>query len=195
MRKVEIELPPFPAIVNPKHILEIGAVKPAEGYPDIITDIKDPNCALQQNGIDLRLADAAVAAGSTSFFVDKKKDVRCDYHAIPINSDSTFLFQPGKQYAVDFMENIDVPKDMAAYLFLRSSVNRYSGVFMTGLYDAGFRGRLGGIFRPFISTRIEAGFRLAQVVFFYADSNRPYSGQYQDQVSQAKRADSKDENF
>ncbi len=181
MRKVEIDLPPFPAIVNPKHILEIGAVRPAEGCPPIITDITDPNCALQQNGIDLRLDDAALAAGCTNFFVDKKRDRRCDYHQVFINSDNTFNFQPGKQYSLDFMEWIEVPENMAAYLFLRSSVNRFSGTVFTGLWDAGFKGRLGGIFRPSVLTNVERGFRMAQVVFFYSDSYRTYEGQYQNQ--------------
>lgn len=182
-RKVEIELPPMATIVNPKHILEIGAVRPAEGFPGIITDTADPNCALQQNGIDLRLASVAIAAGGTSFFVDKRRDVRCEYHEIPINNDNTFAFRVGQQYSVDFMEWIEVPKDMAAYMFLRSSVNRFSGTVFTGLWDAGFKGRLGGIYRPSVLTRIEYGFRMAQIVFFYSDSHRMYEGQYQNQLS------------
>jgi deoxycytidine triphosphate deaminase len=172
------------AIVNPKWILDEGYVKPFEGSPPIITDPNDEECALQQNGIDLRLDTVQVADGATRFSLYKKKDARCNYLQLEPDANNDFLFFPGKQYALDCMEWIDIPQGTAAYLFMRSSVNRYSGMFFTGLWDAGFRGRLGGIFRPYIATTVERGVRMAQVVFFRADSHRPYEGQYQDQKTQ-----------
>jgi len=172
------------AIINPHIILEMGAVKPLEGRSPIITDPKDGECALQQNGIDLRLDEVQVADGATTFTLYKKQDIRCKYYNLEPDADNIFRLYPTKQYALDFMEWIEVPKGMAAYLFVRSSLNRYSGMFLTGLYDAGFKGRIGGIFRPYISTFIERGCRVAQVVFFTADSHRIYEGQYQDQRRQ-----------
>ena len=176
--------PPQAAIVNPKHILDIGAVRPYEGRPVIITDPKDGECALQQNGIDLRLDEVQVAEGFTSFHLNKVGDNKCSYFPVVPSYDGMFHLEPFKQYAFDFMEEIEVPVGMAAYLFIRSSMNRYSGIFTVGLYDSGFRGRLGGIFRPFIETYIQGGCRVAQIVFFHADSFRPYEGQYQDQKGQ-----------
>lgn len=183
-KKVEIELPPMSAIVNPQEILDVGAVRPLEDFPPIITDHTHPDCALQQNGIDLRLSNVFMAAGATSFFIDKSRDQRCDYHQIYLNNDDTFSFVAGKQYCIDFMEWVEVPQNMMAYIFLRSSVNRYSGMVTTALWDSGFRGRLGGVFRPWVNTRVEYGFRMAQIVFFHADSYRLYEGQYQGQMSQ-----------
>lgn len=172
------------AIVNPKWILDEGYVKPFEGNPDIVTDPNDGECALQQNGIDLRLDTVQVADGATRFSLHKKKDTRCSYHPLEPNADNDFLFFPGKQYAVDCMEWVEIPQGTAAYIFMRSSVNRYSGMFLTALWDAGFRGRTGGIFRPYVPTTVERGCRMAQIVFFRADSYRPYEGQYQDQKTQ-----------
>lgn len=181
MKKVEVDIPA--PVVNPKDIFDMGAVRPFDEFPAINIDIDHPDCALQQNGIDLRLAEVYVAAGSTSFRVDKTQDNRCSYHPIPLNNDNSFYFEVGKQYSVDFMEWIEVPKDMMAYVFVRSSVNRYSGNVVTGLWDQQFKGRLGAIFRPSVPTRMEYGFRMAQVVFFYADGYRPYTGQYLNQTS------------
>ena len=175
---------PQAAIVNPKYILDIGAVRPYEGRPAIITDPKDGECALQQNGIDLRLDEVQVAEGFTSFHLNKVGDNKCAYYPVEPHVDGVFHLEAFKQYAFDFMEWVEVPKDMFAYIFVRSSMNRYSGIFMTGGWDGGFRGRLGGIFRPFIETYIEKGCRVAQIVFFHADSFRPYEGQYQDQKGQ-----------
>lgn len=172
------------AIVNPKWILDEGFVVPFEGNPDIITDPNDEECALQQNGIDLRLDTVQVAAGDTRFSLHKKHDSRCKYHKLEPDGESNFLFFPGKQYSLDCMEWVEIPEGTAAYIFVRSSINRYAGIFMTGLWDAGFRGRAGGIFRPYVPTTIEKGVRVAQIVFFRADSHRPYDGQYQDQRSQ-----------
>lgn len=172
------------AIVNPKWILDKGYVKPFEGCTPIITDPNDEECALQQNGIDLRLDTVQVSDGVTTFSRYKKTDTRCKYHKLEPDADGNFLLFPGKQYALDCMEWTEIPQGTAAYIFVRSSVNRYAGIFLTGLWDAGFRGRTGGIFRPYVPTTIERGVRIAQIVFFRADSHRPYEGQYQDQKTQ-----------
>jgi dUTP pyrophosphatase len=172
------------AIVNPKHILDLGAVKPYEGRPSIIIDPKDDECALQQNGIDLRLDEVQVADGATIFTLHKKGDIRCKYHKLEPDAEGMFGMYPGHQYALDCFEEVNVPKGMAAYIFVRSSINRYAGIFLCALWDSGFRGRLGGIFRPYIPTFIERGCRIAQIVFFTADSYRQYEGQYQDQKGQ-----------
>jgi dUTP pyrophosphatase len=172
---------PQSAIVNPKTILDLGAVRPYEGRPPIIIDPRDDECALQQNGIDLRLDEVQAADGTTIFTLHKKNDMRCKYYKLESDAEGMFRLYPGKQYALDFFEEVNVPKDMAAYIFVRSSLNRYSGIFMTGLYDTGFKGRIGGIFRPYVPTFIERGCRVAQIVFFNADSHRAYEGQYQDQ--------------
>lgn len=171
-------------VVNPKWILDEGYVRPFEGNPEIITDSNDGECALQQNGIDLRLDTVQVADGATRFSLYKKKDTRCTYYPLEPNADNDFLFFPGKQYAIDCMEWVEIPMGLSAYVFVRSSLNRYSGTFLTGYWDSGFKGRLGGIFRPYLPTTIEKGCRIAQIVFFRSDPARPYEGQYQNQQTQ-----------
>lgn len=172
------------AVVNPKDILDMGAIYPIEGQPAIITDIDDPECQLQQNGIDLRLDEVSVAVGTTDFFIDKEAQDRCSYETVHRDERGVYLLEPPNQYGMDFQEWVKVPDNMLAYLFVRSSVNRYSGSFLVGNYDSGFQGRVGGIFRPSVPTRFERGFRIAQIVFFRAEPHRTYSGQYQNQEKQ-----------
>jgi len=173
------------AVVNPSTIIEQGIVSPAEGFPEIIVDDNNPECALQQNGIDLRLAEVGIASGTTRFTLGKRDDSKCSYNPVLPDSAGMFTFQPGQQYALDFMEWVDTPKNLSSYIFTRSSVNRYSGIFMTGYWDSGFRGRLGGIFRPSVPTTVEVGCRMAQIVFFKSNPAKLYDGQYQDQDKQA----------
>lgn len=169
------------AIVNPFIVLKEGWISPFEGNPAIIIDANDDECALQQNGIDLRLDSVDVAEGGSIFTLYKKGDQRCKYYNLEPDASGNFTFFPGRQYGINFMEWIEVPERMCAYIFMRSSINRYSGTFFSALWDAGFRGRLGGVFRPTVTTIIERGYRIAQIVFFKSDSYRLYDGQYQDQ--------------
>lgn len=172
------------ATVDPQFILDSGFVTALDGYPDIVTDLDSEECALQQNGIDLRLAEASVAGGTSRFTVNKASDSRCTYHPMQPDASGMFLFQAGKQYGVDFMEHITIPDNMSAYIVMRSSFNRYSGMLLSAWWDSGFRGRLGCIFRPTIDTTVEVGVRMGQVIFLRSDSCRQYDGQYQDQTKQ-----------
>lgn len=172
------------AIINPSEALDRGWVRPYEDRPAIIVDPEDPECALQQNGIDLRVDEVSAADGHTVFTLNKEKDRRCNYFPLETDENDCFLFLPGRQYGVDFMEWIEVPENTCAYIFMRSSINRYSGMFFSALWDSGFRGRLGGIFRPYIGTHFQRGCRMAQVVFLRSDCHRLYDGQYQDQQRQ-----------
>lgn len=172
------------AIVDPSFVLAQEWVTPFDPFSDIVIDPEDEECALQQNGIDLRLAEARVAVGNSRFTLNKQDDNRCDYHPLVPDQSNIFTFQAGKQYAVDFMEWIDIPANMSAYIIMRSSFNRYSGILLSAWWDSGFRGRLGCIYRPFVDTTVEFGVRMAQVVFIRSDSCRLYEGQYKDSTSQ-----------
>jgi len=185
-----VVLPNFPggdlsvqsgAIINPSIVLREGWVRPFEGNPVIITDLNDGECALQQNGIDLRLDSIDIAEGGSIFTLYKKSDQHCKYYNLESDATNNFTFFPGHQYGINFMEWVEVPERTCAYIFMRSSINRYSGTFFSALWDSGFKGRLGGVFRPSVTTIIERGYRIAQIVFFKSDSHRLYDGQYQGQ--------------
>lgn len=161
-------------IISPKEILEKKIVYTAPGAPEI--DIKEQ---MQQVGIDLRLARAQLVKGIARF--TKGATDKPLFHDLQV-SNGCYLFKAGEQYSLDFYEDVSVPEDMAAQIINRSSINRHSGVITSGVYDPGFRskGGCGAMFRPTIDTTIEVGFRVAQIVFFSAESATLYDGQYQD---------------
>lgn len=164
------------AIISPLEILEKKIVYVEDG--ELITS-GDEN-QIQQCGIDLRLAKAYRIAGAVEFFTTKKS-IKPNLLEMPI-TDNCYLFKAGQQYSLDFLEDITVPEDMAALIINRSTINRFSGTVSSGLYDPGFRskGGCGAVYRPTIDTKIELGFRMAQVVFYSAKSASLYNGQYQD---------------
>jgi deoxycytidine triphosphate deaminase len=166
------------AIVNPKEVLEKGIIY-VESGPTIIVDEENPENQCQQVGIDLRLAKAFKIVGPVEFSVSKKTTKPNLIEIAPVNG--YYYFESGEQYAIDFIEDVRVPADMAALVINRSTVNRFSGTVTSGVYDPGFqsKGGCGAIFRPTYSTKIEQGFRMAQIVFYRASSASLYSGQYQ----------------
>ena len=175
-------LEPKAAIISPLEILEKKIVY-VDGGELILSG--DEN-QMQQCGIDLRLAKAYNISGPTEFFVSKKS-TKPDLFPLAI-SDNCYLFKAGQQYALDFVEDISVPEDMAAMIINRSTINRFSGTISSGVYDPGFRskGGCGAVYRPTRDTKIEIGFRMAQVVFYTAKSASLYSGQYQDSKEKVK---------
>jgi deoxycytidine triphosphate deaminase len=162
-------------IVSPKEILERGIVSATAGAPEI-----DVSQQMQQVGIDLRLARAQRVEGLVEF-TNNTTSLKPNFYDMQI-IDNCYFFKAGSQYSLDFFEDISVPEDMAALIINRSSINRHSGVITSGVYDPGFRskGGCGAMFRPTINTKIEIGFRVAQVMFFTAESASLYNGQYQD---------------
>lgn len=170
------------AIINPKEILEKGIVYPVAGYSDIVTSGNENQ--VQQVGIDLRLAKAYRVAGSAILSLNKEDNVRpqlFDMQMFALGNDDYYMFEAGKQYAIDFMENVEVPPDMAAMVVHRSTINRTIGTIVSGIYDPGFKseGGCGAIFRPNTNVQAQVGFRMAQIVFYSASAASMYDGQYQ----------------
>ena len=169
------------AVVNPMEIIDRKIITSFQSFPEIVLDTNDAQCQIQQNGIDLRFANAKIALGVTIFSMQEGKSLKCSYGDGTIVDGRCVHFSKGEMYSMNFMEYVEVPEGMMATIYTRSSINRYSGTIISGLYDSGFRGQIGAIYRPNIDTKVEVGYRMAQIVFFRADSYRLYAGQYQDQ--------------
>ena len=165
-------------IISPAQILEKGIVRAADGYPEIV--VEGVHNQLQQVGIDLRLAKVYRVAGRGALRLEKRDTVVPELLPM-VAHDGIFGFDPDYQYALDFMEDVAVPEDMAALVIHRSTINRTLGTVLSGMYDPGFRsvGGCGAIFRPSSYVTIEVGYRMAQIVFFSAESASLYNGQYQ----------------
>lgn len=87
---------------------------------------------------------------------------------------------PGCCYNVEINESVDLPSNVYAELKIRSSWSR-KGVFQSsGVYDPGFHGTCGLTLYNLSDRPIEipVNERVAQMVFFEADSASTYDGHY-----------------
>lgn len=87
----------------------------------------------------------------------------------------------GESFNVLFNEKIELPIDIFALIYQRSSYSR-KGIFTTtGVYDPSYKGSLGCTLYNLSGgpIKIEKNTRVAQIVCFKADSASAYSGQYQ----------------
>jgi len=166
-------------IISPNTILEKNIVTAAPGHADINT--WGPQNQVQQVGIDLRLWKVYELRGPLQLMLDETKSVRPSLQEAPLHDNETFFLTSGNQYFIEFMEDVEIPADMAALVVHRSTINRFAGTVLSGWYDPGFksRGGCGAIFRPLKDLKIQRGYRVAQIVFFSAESANLYNGQYQ----------------
>jgi dUTP pyrophosphatase len=88
----------------------------------------------------------------------------------------------GNAYNFDSDFFVKVPEGMVAWVIGRSSLNRYGYKVTSALYDSGYNGVIGATMYCFNDLRIEAGFRVGQIVFAKAESAHLYDGQYQTKV-------------
>lgn len=165
--------------INPKVLLERGILKAAPSQPPLTID--QP----QQNGIDLRLASAEILVGKLELYASGKS-IKPSFHELQLTN-NCYLFKAGQQYSLTFMEDVDIPSDMGALIIHRSTINRFSGIIISGHMDSGFRsqGGCGATFYPSRDTIIEVGARVAQIIFDSAESASLYNGQYQDSKEKA----------
>jgi len=160
-------------VIDPKIALEEGWLT----SPDISFDREKQ---LQPNGIDLRINKVAWQTGKLSIGVEGVEQY-ADIIDIPLAIDRYHLFA-NKSYEGTAYEYVKVPEGVIALIIHRSTFNR-NGVFITGsIYDSGFVGYCGFSIRPSINIEVQRGTRVAQIVFFRAEGESLYSGQYQDKV-------------
>jgi len=166
-------------IVNPKRVVEMGWV----------TNLLNKEEQIQQNGVDLTLADIALIEGGCR--VGKKHKSLPNY--IPLKSQPTlegeriYKLEPGKGYILRINEVTKIPKDKCAMVWMRSTFNRCGCPIFACVFDSGYKGNPTFAAYPVTPIHIEQGARVAQIVFFEADSASMYEGQYQHQGLEVKK--------
>lgn len=96
-------------------------------------------------------------------------------------STSHHVLKPGEYYLIKTIEKLNLPRDVIAVFYPRSSFHRSGIHVLTGLADPGYRGELTfGITNmsghDFV---LEMGSRVAHVLFFRVAGGRPYTGTWQ----------------
>jgi len=156
------------ACVNPKLITEKGLVHPVE------------SSQVQPNGIDLTIDKAYRVTGSVSLDETGLKNEKLNKVEIqPVNG--YFEFSPNIAYEVEYEQVIEVPENMVALTFQRSSLNRSGCNVFGSVWDSGYKGKGSGTLKTAIPISIKRYTRIAQIIFFWADSFSTYNGRYQNE--------------
>ena len=101
------------------------------------------------------------------------------------NLASGWFLAPNSSYDGTSNVYVEVPEGMAAFLVVRSTLNRNAIVLTSGLYDSGFKGHIGfTIHTKAGNTFIEKGTYVGQIMFMASDSAGTYSGGYNTEVGQ-----------
>ena len=165
-------------ILNPTKALK-------EGW---IENVEFPNVQVQQHGIDVRIGGISEMITGGKLLMDSKilPEMKiCNTHQARVEDDlpSPLLVSvyKGNSYIIDAIESVNIPKDVAAFAIMRSTLNRIGVPIHSALYDSGFRGKIQSTMYAFNDCEIEIGARYAQIIFLEAESAGMYNGQYQDQ--------------
>lgn len=144
---------------------------------------------IQQVGLDVRI-DKVMSIHGTATLTRTEKKLPA-YHEISLNPDNCWLLQPGA-YAVECIEQCNIPKGYEGRLIHRSTFNR-SACFITGsVYDPGYRGVIAGTMYVHNPLVVERFTRIGQFQMRTAEDGDLYDGDYQDQISHAKAAEKLD---
>ena len=94
------------------------------------------------------------------------------------DGDGVYRLSPGG-YVVRYSETVAIPEEHVGFIYPRSSLLRNSCMLDTAVWDAGYEGKGEGLLEVHHEIEIEAGARIAQIVFAAADHEGTYDGSYQ----------------
>lgn len=173
--------------INPKIILDKGILQ-------LPKDV-DVSKVLQPNGIDLNVLEVFEIGNNPLVLGDDvptkhrySEDKKLEELSFPYKQDGYskyeglkgFRLERGKSYKVETGYKLTLPEDMIAYIFTRSSLNRNGVLTGSGLWDSGYTGFVGATLYAFQDTILIPPARIAQIVFFHAESALLYNGSYND---------------
>lgn len=166
-------------VLSGKRVIEEKYVRfPEDGQ------LFDHDSQIQPNGVDMRLMEVFDVHGKATL----GRDIPMDFSMLRADKldfkASWVTLNPGRNYVVNFREEITVPPHYCAIIKPRSSMLRVGAFVTSALWDAGFTGNLGAVIRPLNKIDIEFGARLAQVMFLEAEEGQLYDGRYQGTTSQ-----------
>ena len=130
---------------------------------------------VQPNGVDLTLETVYEQVEPGQIRRDGKRvGERRELDA----DDGTYVLGPGG-YIARYGETVSIPPGHVGFIFPRSSLMRNSCMLNTAVWDAGYVGRGEGLLQVFHEIEIEAGARIAQMVYAQAEHSGAYEGTYQ----------------
>lgn len=156
------------------------------GHEQILKRIKKENLVenfllenVQGSGVDFRIGELFEVT-SPAFLGENEREL--PYLKIVEAKNNVFFLEPEKYYLLKTMEKVNMPADLVAFIFNRSSLFRCGASIRSAIIDPGYKGELtvGIKNESNFEIKIEKGARVAQVVFAKIEGKtKGYKGRYQ----------------
>ncbi len=132
---------------------------------------------VQGAGVDLRI-DKLYKISSEAYLGVKERRLP----EVEEIEGEVFTLEAGEYYLCLTAEEVNMPEDLVAFIFQRSTLFRSGVTLRTAVVDPGYRGKLtiGIVNETRKKFTLERGARIAQIVFSKVDGRaRGYRGKYQ----------------
>lgn len=133
--------------------------------PPLLEDLQDPATQVQSCGVDLTIRSVSryVSAGT----IDFDNSQRVLSHTAPMACDGEWAELEAGAYHIVYNEKVNLPTDVTALIYPRSSLLRCGATIHTAVWDPGYSGRgeaLLVVHNP-RGLRLARSARVAQIVF------------------------------
>ncbi len=151
------------------------------GHDEILKRIKKEDLiegylpeSVQGAGVDLRVDKVLEPKGKAKLKISERW--------LPEVLETGFVLEPGRYYLMVTMEKVNMPEDLVAFMFNRSSLFRCGASLRTAVIDPGYHGELtvGVKNESGCEIELERGARVLQLVFAVVKGgSKKYDGRYQ----------------
>lgn len=142
---------------------------------------------VQANGVDVRARKFVEVRNGDFYYQSTGKNSAPTYLLGPDQITKTgVILEPHGYYIANIFEAVDLPDDVMALFFARSSFLRNGVLMQTAVWDAGYSGYGQVPVIPFIRLHLDLSVPIGQLVFFQLndETNDPYNGQYQEAIDE-----------
>ena len=152
------------------------------GLPPLVEHFSALEDQLQPNGFDLSLGAVSSLVSSGSIGIVSAEREISALEAVGFGPDGWLHLDPGP-YVITFNEVVNLPLDLMALGYPRSSLLRSGVSIHTAVWDAGYQGRSQSLLMVHHPSgyRLQRGARLMQLIFFRLPqaASEGYQGRFQ----------------
>jgi len=145
-------------------------------HPPLVDNLKDADTQVQPCGVDLTLRQVSRFADAGSVDYDNSARVISDRE--PLDWSNGWVHLPEGAYHVIYNEIVNLPPDIMALAYPRSSLLRCGATVYTAVWDPGYSGRAEAL----LHVQNPAGLRLAEnariVQLVFTRLGNPVGSQY-----------------
>lgn len=164
--------------LSPKTAIEKGWIR----FPENFTE-EQKSKAIQPNAIDFTLDRVFYINGNNTFVISENlKKMRGGIEKTPVplselNGELGWRLAVGERFDCLSDYYVNVPEGVAALMVTRSTFVRNGMFWISGLFDSGFEGHIGGVLHNRSGAAVVAkGTRVGQIIFVASESVGVYAG-------------------